>query len=313
MSNIRPQARLPKAATSASLSAHVRLFSNQIGVWLGIICCAGFLIAGKVFPKVTQELQSLLNQQTAPLTNLTRLPAAWGSNTFESLENWINTYEENKVLRAKQGSLALAQATLVELQQENMALRAQLSLPVAPQGHHIAAQVLSQTANGFEQSFKINAGSRQGIKLDQAVMSPDGLVGRVLSVEEETATILLLTDSHSRIPVLGQTSRQRGILAGKNSRWLEMEYVKQANPFKSGEVIVTSGDGKTLPQGLPIGRVQPTQKGKWRVTPNAQAERLDWVSVVDYGWDMSVPSIPTISAPATVGKSSEVKTSGRSE
>lgn len=280
MSNIRYQARLPQAA-SAAQAKHL---AARASVWGGAGFCLMLLVLGKLFPAEATQLRQRMLEGLSPSFSITQTPAQWMESAVTSVEQFFATYEENTTLRAERESVWLMQSKMAELQEENLALRAQMELPHAPEAHPIAARVLANLTSPFNRSFFLNVGADKGIKKDMAVMSLEGMVGRIIEVNDHTSRVLLLTDVNSRIPVIGQTSRQRGIAAGQNAYWLALKHSDPLQMFEADEIVITSGDGGTLPHGLPIGRIQLTENGTPRIDPSVDFNRLDWVSVVDFNW-----------------------------
>jgi rod shape-determining protein MreC len=115
-----------------------------------------------------------------------------------------------------------------------------------------------------------------------AVVNDAGLAGRVVDVAKKTARVLLLTDINSRIPVISEASRERAIAGGNNSDTLTLIYLPENSKLKVGEKIITSGDGRVLPPGLPVGVVTKIEKGIATVKPFVDNYRLEYVSVIDF-------------------------------
>ena len=110
--------------------------------------------------------------------------------------------------------------------------------------------------NAALETFLIDKGSARGVSVNTPVVSPDGVVGRVLRISPTAATVLLITDPNSRIPVVSQKNRTQGIVKGEGpSKELTLLYVAQGAPIEEGEILVTSGLEEIFPKGLPVARV----------------------------------------------------------
>lgn len=110
--------------------------------------------------------------------------------------------------------------------------------------------------NAALETFLIDKGSASGVTTNTPVVSPEGVVGRVLRYSPSAATVLLITDPNSRIPVLSQANRTQGILKGEGpGHELILEYVPQGTPIEEGEILVTSGLEEIFPKGVPVARV----------------------------------------------------------
>jgi rod shape-determining protein MreC len=119
------------------------------------------------------------------------------------------------------------------------------------------ANVIAGDTSPFVRYITINAGARDGIEIGMPVVAGGlALVGRVGKVNYATAQVQLLTDPASFINVRMVESRSSGTVAGTNEGILLLQNVLQTEPLKPGDLIVTSGLGGMLPQGLPIGAVE---------------------------------------------------------
>jgi rod shape-determining protein MreC len=137
-------------------------------------------------------------------------------------------------------------------------LRRLLSITPPAEWTRQGARIISHRLgpNAALETFLIDKGSASGVTINTPVVSPEGVVGRVLRLSPSAATILLITDPNSRIPVVSQQNRTQGILKGEGpSRELILNYVPQGAPIEEGEILVTSGLEELFPRGVPVARV----------------------------------------------------------
>jgi rod shape-determining protein MreC len=121
----------------------------------------------------------------------------------------------------------------------------------------------------------INKGSRDGIRQNTPILTPDGVVGRTNQVSPHFSTVLLITDPNSNIPVRGQRSRTNGILRGQGlRRQLQVKHVPQNSPMYEDEVLVTSGLDGLFPKGLPVARVEKVTISDLSLFKDVQARSL---------------------------------------
>jgi len=172
--------------------------------------------------------------------------------------------------------------TLTLLQHENAVLRQNLKVTNSPIYEHQTVRVLSTPYDGIHHFFLIAAGEKNGLQKDQAVISPEGVVGRLEKVGSFISRILLLNDSSSRIPVITLESEQKAILSGDGSFMPTLVYIGDAKKIQKGEPVVTSGFGGIFPPGLPIGIVDDVSNGKLRVRPYAPLRDLEWVHILQF-------------------------------
>jgi rod shape-determining protein MreC len=192
--------------------------------------------------------------------------------------------QENRQLREQIEHLQLEQ---VRLQQDaNQAHRLQALLGFKEQfiAKTLAAQVIGSSGSEQSRTIYIDKGSRDGIQQDMAVISADGVVGRVISVFKSTSQILLINDQTSGVGAILEQSRVLGVLQGKPSGGLVIDKIMADEDIKAGDKVVTSGGDLIFPKGLLIGTVSKIDKGseflQVSIKPAAKLDRLEEVLVI---------------------------------
>ena len=151
------------------------------------------------------------------------------------------------------------------------------------------ARVIARDADQWFNSVVINQGTIAGVQKNQPVVTPDGLVGRVILVGPTIARVLLLSDErHGTGAIIGQLAESRllGVVKGKNESRCEMRFVSTPEKIASGEIVMTSGQDGIYPRGLVIGRVRrpegesATTQTAIEVEPAAPLDKLDLVAVL---------------------------------
>lgn len=171
---------------------------------------------------------------------------------------FVGIRQQNDQLRLELDSAKKELAELRENASEVERLRQILSLTPPIDWTRRAARIISHRLgpNAALETFLIDKGSAHGVSVNMPVVSPDGVVGRVLRLSPTAATILLITDPNSRIPVVSQKNRTQGIVKGEGpTKELTLQYVPQGAPVEEGEVLVTSGLEEIFPKGLPVAKV----------------------------------------------------------
>ena len=169
---------------------------------------------------------------------------------------------------------------LKPLQYENATLRANLKIGDFETYRHLTARVLSTPYDGLHYCLVVAAGEREGLEKDQAVIVPQGVVGRVEKVGKVVSRILVLNDVGSRIPVMTGISKQKAILAGDGNFMPTLVYITDTRKVQKGEPVVTSGLGGIFPPGLPVGVVDQVSNGKMSVRPYISFQDLEWVAIL---------------------------------
>ncbi len=196
-----------------------------------------------------------------------------------------NVDKENQQLREEIERMKLEQARLSE--DANMARRVQALLAFKEQyiDSTVAAQVIGTSGSEQSRVLYIDKGSNDGLKPDMAVITPTGIVGKIVSVSASSAQVLPINDQLSGVGASLKDSRLQGILKGASNGTTTLQYIMSDEPVKAGEEVITSGGDRIFPKGLPVGTVASVEPGKdlflsIRVIPSARLDRLEEVLVV---------------------------------
>jgi rod shape-determining protein MreC len=114
-------------------------------------------------------------------------------------------------------------------------------------------------------------------------LGEESIIGRVESIRGEYARIILLTDINSKIPVMTENTRLRGILSGDNTGVPKLLFTSSEARFQTGDMLVTSGVAGGFPGGLPVGRISSIQKDLIEVDIIESLDKLEYVKIIDYG------------------------------
>ena len=165
----------------------------------------------------------------------------------------VGVREENLRLKQRLAQLEGQQRQMAELEAENHHLADLLELRDALGTTAIAANVIGSDATGLSQTLMLSEGDHQGLRRDMAVVSINGVVGKLIAVSHDAARVLLISDHNSALDAFDQRSRARGIIAGIVEDGLAMKYVERSEDIKPGDMIVTSGMDGIFPRGLLVG------------------------------------------------------------
>jgi rod shape-determining protein MreC len=199
------------------------------------------------------------------------------------------TYRENRRLREQVRYLETLLQERSHRAREAERLRELLGLREILPMETVAAAVISRDGVPWFRSLTLNRGSSSGVRLNAPVMSPTGVVGRVIAVGPYAARVQVLLDRDSGAGVLIERSRVSGVVSGRvaepGAEELVMRYVPERADVVTGDVVVTSGVDGIFPKGLVVGRVSYVGEGAGllkdvRVQPSARFDRLEEVLVV---------------------------------
>ena len=206
-------------------------------------------------------------------------------------EKWVgyvylrNVNTENQQLREQIERMKLEQTRLSE--DAKMARRIQTLLAFKEQyiDQTVAAQVIGTSGNEQSRVLYIDKGANDGLKPDMAVITPTGIVGKIVQVSASSAQVLPINDQTSGVGAALRDSRLQGILKGTPNGTTTLQYIMSDEPVKPGERVITSGGDRIFPKGLLVGTVASVEPGKdlflnIRVIPSARLDRLEEVLVV---------------------------------
>jgi len=168
----------------------------------------------------------------------------------------VNTQKQNEDLDREVAYLRNKVAALQEVELENMRLRQSLSFREQVQQPLLAAHVVAHDVSSDYFGIRVDKGSDDGVRVGLGVISPNGLVGRVLRVARHYADVLTLVDPTSNIDVVIQRSRARGILSGQSKQLTcKLKYLDRLEDVAINDTVVASGFGSIFPKGLLVGYV----------------------------------------------------------
>ncbi len=174
---------------------------------------------------------------------------------FHTLFSLGNILKENTNLKDENNKLQADKIKAKETERENSILKEELKFSKSTQLQLISSNIIAKSPSGLIDSVIINKGSKDGIRENQAVVSQGFLIGRTKSVSKNTAEVVLITSTASKIPTSLQDSRGTGIMQG-GLKGLIMDDIQLDVIPKKGEAVLTSDIGHILPSGIPIGQVK---------------------------------------------------------
>ena len=224
--------------------------------------------------------RTLSDRVLAPVGDIAATPGRLTGEGIDGVRGYFFAVSENRRLRAELKNMQQWRDVAVALRDTNERYRAILGLKTDPPIAMASARIVTDSRGPFANARLANAGREKGIKPGNPVMSENGLVGRVIGVTEGVSRVLLLTDVASRTPVMIDRTNARAILTGDGGPNPRMEYLRGQNPVRSGDLVLTSGDGGVFPRGLPVGVVVRGLDGRWRVALASDKAAVDYVRIL---------------------------------
>jgi rod shape-determining protein MreC len=271
-----------RAGSVLRLAVPFRALTQRFAFLFLILAAFGLMMIGKAETLLIERVRTGVIDVVAPIMDVLSRPAAKVTAFVDDMRHLTELRSENEQLREQNARLLQWQEAARKLSTENATLRELLNIVPDPRVQYASARVISDSIAVFARSVLINAGGRDGIAKGQAVMTGDGLAGRIISVGDGSARALLITDLNSRIPAVIEESRERAIVAGDNSSAPRLTFIGRDNRVELGNRVVTSGHGGAFPPGLPIGVVSEIESGVIRIQPFVRFDRLEFVRIADF-------------------------------
>jgi rod shape-determining protein MreC len=211
--------------------------------------------------------------------------------TWSSYVSLRGVREENKHLKDQLAVTELLLQQRTQQAREAQRLRELMQLRQVLPLQTLLGEVIARDGVPWFRTVTLNKGKNQGVALSAPVISPNGVVGRVIRLGPEAAVVQLLLDQESGAGVRIERSRVTGVVggqvdpAGQLTGDLVMKYVPMLADVVEGDLVITSGLDRIYPPGLVVGRVRQVKLGSGlfkdiRVAPSAQFDKLEEVLVV---------------------------------
>jgi rod shape-determining protein MreC len=192
---------------------------------------------------------------------------------------------ENRQLKEQIEQMRLEQVRLTEDAAQARRLQNLLGFKEQFIAKTVAAQVIGSSGSDLSRIVYIDKGENSGIKRDMAVITADGIVGKVLLVYPNESQVLLISDQSSGVGAILDKSRLQGVLRGTPNGEVTLERVMSDEQVQPGETVLTSGGDQIFPKGLQIGTVTKVGQGKdlflnIKIRPAADLSKLEEVLVL---------------------------------
>jgi rod shape-determining protein MreC len=226
----------------------------------------------------------------AAVTPVERAAHAVGSGLRNGWLNYIDlrhVRRDNQELRQQIEAMRISEAAISEDALEGRRLEKLLAFRERYVGSTVVAQVIGSSGSEQSHVLTIDKGWRDGLKPDMAVITQDGIVGKLRDVFPTTSQVLEINDPTSGAGVLLSTTRSRAILRGTTTGGLQIGNLTADSRIKPGEVVLTSGGDQVYPKGLTVGTVRNIVQDPERqlyidiaITPAVDLSRVEEVLVI---------------------------------
>lgn len=224
------------------------------------------------------------------LTSPIQMVISWSLEQVSSgFHNYIylwHTRQDNLALLEENRKLLNSIGNLREAQQENVRLRKLLKFEEKFNLTTIVARVIAKDVSTEFRTIRINRGESSGVQKNMAVVTDEGIVGRILRTTRRTSDVVTILDLLSAVDAIDERSRARGVVEGLTEELCQLRYTLRTDDILPGDILVSSPLGGIFPKGVPVGIVSKVNRKPFGITqevevrPSVDFSKLEEVLVI---------------------------------
>jgi rod shape-determining protein MreC len=239
-----------------SRRAQYGLFFSFLAVIAGIIVGVVFLTLSLVAPKSFASVRGAALDLTGPVAGALHEVVATTEGVFTGAGNYWDAATQNAELKRERTAMLRRMIEAKAIFLENEQLKATLQLREHERGTIAAGRIVGSSFNSPRRYAILSAGTQDGVRVGMPVRSPDGLVGRIVDAGALASRVLLVSDRANIVPARLLRGGIPVISQGRGDGTIDVRPLEVGrNPFKRGDIIITSGTGGLYPPLVPIARV----------------------------------------------------------
>lgn len=267
--------------------------ARRFALAIAVILLLGFLL-------LPSQTQRVFQQLGGPVGWIVSWPLEAISGIHDGIGHVWSRYvalqgveEENRQLRRDLDALQGQNSQLREAASATERLTALLEFKAQALPTMIAAQVIGRDTGNWYRTIILDKGQSDGVQPDMGVITPAGVVGRIVKTTAATSVVLLVTDPNNAIAGLIQRTRDEGIVEGTMQGLAHLKYIPLLSGVRTGDRVVTSGLVGGFPRGLAIGTITSIDKEEGalfqsaELTPDVDGNRVEEVLV------LQLPVVPS--------------------
>jgi rod shape-determining protein MreC len=263
-----------------SRRAQYGLFASYVIAVLGALFGLLLLITARLDPKGHSVLQGAANDITAPISGFFRSAGATLSGASDEVSAYFNAATKNAEMARE---LKTARSKLIQGQKDalEVARLKKLLGVLEGQARPVAiARLVNSPSASSRRYATLAAGSANGVEAGQPVRAADGLIGRVEQTGTGTARVLLIIDAGNTVPVKRASDGLAALANGLGDGRMEVRPLAAgSNPFKIGDVFISSGTGGIYAPGIPVARAIQKSGDRMIALPTADPATFDFAIV----------------------------------
>lgn len=243
--------------------------------------------------RTSARLKLALGSLFLPLFGLVGASQQTASKVADSLTPRAELERQNELLRRENQQLRVQALQFFEITRENERLAKLVAWQQRrPEKLKLARVVMRDPANWWR-SVQIDLGSLHGIRTNQPVLTPEGLVGRIQSVSLTHSQVVLVGDPRCSVAARVENEvRDAGIVGAGgplDTSLVEMKYLPRTAIVKPGQNVVTSGEGDLFPKGIPVGRIVDSRAAEFGLYTEARVKLAANLPGLEEVWVLLIP------------------------
>jgi rod shape-determining protein MreC len=257
---------------------------SKVGKFVGVAALIGLIGAATALVLAPGRgnfaLSGVASDASGAIGGVISAPVRWFNGAVDQVGAFFGGSTLNARLRAENQSLlqwrdqAKAMAERLDAYEKLHGIAGER----LPQG--VTARMVAESSGPFSRAGIVNAGRKAGVDVNWVVLNQYGMVGRVISVGQDTSRVLMLDDADSRLPVMGELTRARAIALGDKTDAPRLAHLNSPAVLREGEELMTSGDDGIIPRGIAVGTAGKAPDGQMRVRLATKAAPIDFVRLV---------------------------------
>jgi rod shape-determining protein MreC len=239
-----------------SRRAQYGLFFSFLAVIAGIVLGLILLVVSLVSPKTFDGLRGAALDVTGPVASGLHEVTATAEGLVTGAGDYWDAARQNGELKRENRKMLQRMVEAKAIFQENLQLKAALELRQHTRGTIAVGRIVGSSFNSLRRFAILSAGAKDGIAKGMPVRAPSGLVGRIIDVGQLASRVLLVSDRASIVPARLLRIDIPVIVQGRGDGTVEVRPLEVGrNPFKPGDIVITSGTGGLYPPLVPVARV----------------------------------------------------------
>ena len=256
--------------------------NSKILTFISLIFVLMLIFSSYLYPTISHTVKMKILDYSGNIINSIYSPINTVNNSLSNISNIINTYNINNELIKENENLKIIENQIIVLKSENEELKKLLSISNDIKYKFITAKIISKSNLSFIRSSILMSGKKDNILLSSPVIYNKTLLGYINEVGFNSSRVLSLTDINVKAPAVILGKDVKVILAGNNSKYLDILNYLDISSLKSGDKVFTSGDGNMYPAGLYIGKVKIKLNGSFVVEPAENLNNLSYVQIINW-------------------------------